>query len=608
MGITKSDIQSLATDKSYDRGYDYYEEGYVENMKKRGNVISAEVEGSEYDLYQVQIKLNESGIESTSCSCPYDWGGICKHIVATFLNYVNDPEAFVELPSVETLLSGLNEDALRKILIQLLDNRPSLIEKVEKEVVTLEKVLDNLPSSAAKTSSMDPPKHPKKSINTAAITRQTQKLFRHIDYEDYYYDDGYDYEIAQGLSDLLKQIPPLLEANDGASALLVLDAVLDTFIEESLDCEYDEILDELSSDAIPFLTEALLMTDFSEQERRLWEEKLETWDGDVYEYGYGDLFAAPHAAIEQGWEDPLLVAILQGDEKQQGLWGDDPPEYAYDLTKARLNVLKRQGRLQELLHLAKAEGHVLSYLTVLVEQGRYEETVSYALEHGLEVGDIEGIPQALYDKGQWDEAFKIAEYGLTLYGSSSQLARWLRDNAIEASQKDLALKAAQAAFEESKELQDYKVLATLAGSEWDSLKLEMLERVKETHFKNNLIDIYLYEKMHKELVELIDQGGYWGSSKLVDVIDAVYKDFPEWAIEQCKKQAEPNMDAGKSKYYQQSVRWVERAGKIYLFAGKVDAWHDYIEGLIEQHIRKYTLRPQLESLRRLKHPKGEKIH
>jgi hypothetical protein len=48
---------------------------------------TAEVEGS--DLYTVEIKLNNGEIVSWECDCPYDYGDICKHVVAVLL-YIRD--------------------------------------------------------------------------------------------------------------------------------------------------------------------------------------------------------------------------------------------------------------------------------------------------------------------------------------------------------------------------------------------------------------------------------------------------------------------------------------------------------------------------------------
>ena len=45
-----------------------------------------------------------------NCSCPYDWGGYCKHIVAVLLAYLHEPEKVTERPSVDELLADLGRD------------------------------------------------------------------------------------------------------------------------------------------------------------------------------------------------------------------------------------------------------------------------------------------------------------------------------------------------------------------------------------------------------------------------------------------------------------------------------------------------------------------
>lgn len=47
---------------------------------------------------QIQIELDKDGIGYTSCTCPYDWGGICKHIVAALLACIQRPQQ-IEAPS-----------------------------------------------------------------------------------------------------------------------------------------------------------------------------------------------------------------------------------------------------------------------------------------------------------------------------------------------------------------------------------------------------------------------------------------------------------------------------------------------------------------------------
>lgn len=79
-------LKTEATAQSYSRGYSYYKSGAVENVEKCGVVFTAVVEGT--DTYEAEIIIDEKDIES-DCSCPYDFGGICKHIVAVGLAISN---------------------------------------------------------------------------------------------------------------------------------------------------------------------------------------------------------------------------------------------------------------------------------------------------------------------------------------------------------------------------------------------------------------------------------------------------------------------------------------------------------------------------------------
>ena len=64
-------MHNLARPQSYDRGEDYYKRGAVREVTRRGDLLRAAVEGSQYEPYQVQIELDETGVVDTSCSCPY---------------------------------------------------------------------------------------------------------------------------------------------------------------------------------------------------------------------------------------------------------------------------------------------------------------------------------------------------------------------------------------------------------------------------------------------------------------------------------------------------------------------------------------------------------
>ena len=71
----------------------------VSNRIRRGNTLTADVSGTH--LYHVEIEVSEGGIFA-QCSCPYDWGGYCKHIGATLLLWIESPHLFAENKTVLT--------------------------------------------------------------------------------------------------------------------------------------------------------------------------------------------------------------------------------------------------------------------------------------------------------------------------------------------------------------------------------------------------------------------------------------------------------------------------------------------------------------------------
>lgn len=137
--ITEADIRNLANSQSFDRGYRYYRNQAVANVVQRTNIITAEIEGSGYEPYQVQITLNDTGIETTFCSCLYDWGGICKHIVAALLVLVLDKGKIEEKPELAALLADYT--AVQQIAgDQWLTIKPILLQQLSKSGRTSHKI------------------------------------------------------------------------------------------------------------------------------------------------------------------------------------------------------------------------------------------------------------------------------------------------------------------------------------------------------------------------------------------------------------------------------------------------------------------------------------
>jgi hypothetical protein len=102
MKLTKSWLQTNAIDSSYSRGRSY--QTSVRKLKKEGDTYTAKVDGSE--TYTVDITESADAIH-THCTCPYDYGGICKHIVAVGLNILEGN--FKEIKTTEMAFHKLDK-------------------------------------------------------------------------------------------------------------------------------------------------------------------------------------------------------------------------------------------------------------------------------------------------------------------------------------------------------------------------------------------------------------------------------------------------------------------------------------------------------------------
>ncbi len=118
--LTEEMIRGRANEQSFEKGQSYYRAGAVFNPTQQvaaGCVmLMARCEGSSAPSYRLRAELDTGGVRSADCTCPYDWGGDCKHIVALLLMYLHKPKEFSEQKSVTDLLAGLEKDSLTALI------------------------------------------------------------------------------------------------------------------------------------------------------------------------------------------------------------------------------------------------------------------------------------------------------------------------------------------------------------------------------------------------------------------------------------------------------------------------------------------------------------
>jgi len=488
-------------------------------------------------------------------------------------------------PTLAARLALLDRGQLQALVETLVARQPNLVELIEGH-------LNPGGLAAAPTSSAKPPATRARRATAAAVTairRQMRSLLRACDYLG---------EATYGVLELAEQARPYLDAGDGNSALAILEAVTDEFVTgwtdlDDSDGDADGLFDDLSA----LWAEAILTADLTPAERQTWVEHLAGWHTEAAEYGIDTAFEAARVAAVQGWDDPELQRMLRGElasSESETAWA----EPGLTLSSAQLNVLERQGRLEEALHLADATRQVDRYVSLLVRLDRLTEARRYGFEQLTQAHDALVLAQVLLKHGATQDALEIAEHGLSLAGELWTLATWLRDEAATAGDADRATRAALVALRELHSPDDYQALESVAGDRWPTLRDAVLAELRQAapHSPSGVGVIFVYEGLLDDAIAVADSAPY-DYAMVEQVADAAIQTHPDWVISMGRRQAERIMDGGKARYYHHAIAWLRRSRAAALSAGRQEDWRQYVDGLLLRHARKYSLVPQLEQLR-----------
>jgi len=285
--LSDAAIRQGSTAQSYERGREYYLSGAALGLIRRGDQILAQVEGSQYEPYTVFIDLGQDGIIDATCDCPYDWGGWCKHIVATLLVCLHKPERIEVRPAIEDLLADLDRDQLYSVLVHLAEVDASLIDPIEREVA----LVKSGPAASSRRATID----------QGAIRRQVYSILHSLDHmrrSGAYWHVG---RVIDRIRQMLMRVQEWIDARDTANALAFLEAFTDAYVEDWV------ILDDSDGDPSGFFGDlgdawenAALAASLPPAERKEWAQKLACWDEQISEYELGGSFELAQIAMEMG--------------------------------------------------------------------------------------------------------------------------------------------------------------------------------------------------------------------------------------------------------------------------------------------------------------------
>jgi uncharacterized Zn finger protein len=124
--LDENDLLKSTDQKVFDRGEDYFENGAIVRPTRIGKTLTARCRGSDYQPYRVKVVFSKKKVTEALCTCPYEFGGYCKHIVALLLTHIRAPEVIEIKPTVEEALVDREHDELVAIVTQAVEYNPDL--------------------------------------------------------------------------------------------------------------------------------------------------------------------------------------------------------------------------------------------------------------------------------------------------------------------------------------------------------------------------------------------------------------------------------------------------------------------------------------------------
>jgi uncharacterized Zn finger protein len=570
--LTEAMVRALANDKSFARGKGYYLEGAVSETTRQGLELRGECAGSEYEPYEISVTLTNGGVAVTSCTCPYEYGGICKHKVALLLTYAHQPRAFRKRASAEEMLKHRSKDDLIAIINAMLKHDPKLLSLVE------------LATTAQDAGAG-------KAIATTAIRKQARRAL------SYDYDDRISArQIEKELRALGNLAEPLVKSGDWLNAGRLYHALLDETVSG-----YDEIIQQVDENGYiavvvetfaEGLGKALEKSNADSPTRRDWLETL--FDAFAKDIGLGGMdFAscANEIIFNQTSDDEWQwIEERARDRASMGReWGRE------QFVNFLIEGLKKHGRKGEAGNLIREIGTPEQQARLLVEERKLEEAVR------LMTVIVKDKPGLVTEFADWLLEAKAKQAALDFVLAHEDTRSWRRNEWLanyyrRQGTPQEAVEAQKTVLINNPSVEQFKSLqrACRKTKNWPEVRAEVLAALERAGRFEALVEIALHEGNVARAIELLPRERGWSAIHLrMKVAEAAEKDLPHEAIRLYLERAEQEIAGRTRGSYNIAAGTLKKVKPLFIKHRSEGAWADYIKLLRETHKNLPALQDEL---------------
>ncbi len=572
--LSEADIRQLSNEQSFSRGKNYYRSGALFELIRRGNEIRAYCEGSSYEPYRVSATLGQQSLENTFCTCPYDWGGLCKHLVALLLAWVHEPDSFHTIPPLDELLADRSKDELIGLIKEMLKRQPDLVRLLE------------LPVQPGRQTPLD----------LDAFRRQISYALRQ--------HDRYDYPnpaaTATELAALVETADRFGEAEDWVNAGAIYALILKEVVSQYGDL-YDEDGDValVLQDCAKGLGLCLDEGAPDAETRRTWLEALLEAELKDVEMGGTDLaYPAGDIVVEQATDEEwswIEARVQQAIAAQTGGFSEWRRESLVGFLAQRMEITGKEEAVDDLI---LNQGSPRQRAFLLVERAQFDEAVAVARQHFENLpGLVTQFADALVEAGASEAA---AAFVVSLLDSRSRSTclSWLAQHAEKSGDLSGAIQWWRQSLQQTPSLQSYQTIRDLAQrlGAWPETRRELLSELEARKLGHILLEIALDEGEVARALELLSQSrsGWHGINYELRVAQAAEAEYPQAALEIYRRRAEQLIAAHGRDNYRSAAELLSRARDIYRRQNAESTWQSYITALRQNNRRLPALQDEFK--------------
>jgi uncharacterized Zn finger protein len=561
--LTESQIRELATEQSFERGDRYYHQGAIFNAMRQGLELRSDCQGS--TIYHVQAKLNQQGLESARCTCPYDWGGLCKHQVALLLTYLHDPQQFQVIPPMNQLLASHSREDLVTLIGQMIQRHPELLYLVE-------------------LSTPHPANQP---MEMSTYRRKAQQAFKREDPE----------EIVEGLEGLVEAAEQLLERGDwlnaGALYHLLLEELVASYDYEMFEIDYDGDVACITQDAVEGLNQCFSKAqELDSQVRKAWlttlfEAELQELELGGIDFAAGAKEALLDWATDEDWkwlEPQIREAISKHDS-----WAKE------QLVNLLAQRQQRSGSGKAARDLIHELGTPEQRAFLLVEEGKFEDAIAIAQENFSHLPGLgTQFADALLAANRPDLALQwISQQpdNPRNYGHK----RWLSQFHRTHGNPELALQMDYEEFQARPSFPSYLELRKFAQSlgTWDTLRSKIIQQLEQSKQTIVLIDIAVEEGDGDRALQLLRSDPRSQFTRAEAVAKAIESTRPQDSIALYNQLANHFIEQRQRGAYQSAAGYLKRVKALHEATRTEEDWRSTIQQIRTKYARLPALQDEL---------------